>query len=123
MVDLGVKSSDKLAIHGYVHPDTKGKFEAYRRDIGLTSSADLLTLLILREIELRRLAATPSSAVGREPRGSKVSTYIDPTRAAIFKKHVDMLGRSSSECAADLIERELAERWLVAALRMESGLT
>lgn len=119
MDELATKSSDKPGIHGYVRSDIKGKFEAYRREIGLTSASDLLTLLILREIELKQLVATSPTVARRDRRSSKVSAYVDPARAAQFKNHVDALGRSSSECAADLIERELEEEWLVAALRMK----
>lgn len=115
--------SDKSPIHGYVRPVTKSKFEAYRRGIGLSSASELLTLLILREIEIKRLAATSMVVVGHERRDSKVSAYVDPARAAEFKCHVEGLGRSSSECAAALIERELEERWLLAALRMGGGST
>lgn len=123
MGELAERSSDKLPIHGYVRPATKSKFEAYRRGIGLSSASELLTLLILREIEIKRLAATSMAVFGPERRDSKVSAYVDPIRAAQFKCHVDALGRSSSECAAVLIEQELEEQWLVAALRMAGGST
>ena len=115
---LSARSTEKHAIHGYVRPNTKSKFEAYRRGIGLTSASELLTLLILREIEVKRLANTQSLAASGPPRDSKVSAYVDPARALQFKEHINSLGRTSSDSAAALIERELEEQWLAAALRM-----
>ena len=113
------QATEKHAIHGYVCPDVHGRFEAYRREVGLTSSSALLTLLVLREIKLQRLG--PARGRSRDvqsgtTRDAKVSAYIDSGRAQAFKALTDKLGRSASECAAALVERELDERWLDAAL-------
>lgn len=106
----------KIAIHGYVRPDVHDQFEAYRRTIGLTSGSALLTLLIIREIRLKRLSGTTIASGDRRRRAAKVSAYLDDKCAGKFKGLVDTLGRSASDCAADLIERELSERWLEGAL-------
>ncbi|OYW19621.1 MAG: hypothetical protein B7Z52_03345 [Burkholderiales bacterium 12-64-5] len=120
MDEPAAKSSDKQGIYGYVQPDIKNQFEAYRRGVGLTSDSELLTLLILREIEQKRLSAKAVGLV-RQAGNTKISARLDPVRAEQFKAHVQALGRSCSESAAALIERELTERWLVAALRVGKG--
>jgi hypothetical protein len=110
--------AEKHPIHGYVCADVHGRFEAYRREIGLTSGSALLTLLVLRELQLQRLGALPLTRDGTVsmPRESKVSAYIDADKFAEFKGLSDALGRSTSDCAADLIARELEERWLKTVL-------
>lgn len=112
--------AEKHPIHGYVCADVHGRFEAYRREIGLTSASALLTLLVLRELNIQRLSVSPprtrDGAVPM-PRESKVSAYIDADKVTEFKALSDALGRSTSDCAADLIARELEERWLETVLR------
>jgi hypothetical protein len=107
--------AEKHPIHGYVCADVHGQFEAYRREIGLTSGSALLTLLVLRELKLERLGASPlrtREGIAPTPRESKVSAYIDADKVTEFRTLTDALGRSTSDCAADLIARELEERWL-----------
>jgi hypothetical protein len=113
---IDAQPTEKHPIHGYVCPDTHGRFEAYRRELGLTSSSALLTLLVLREIKLQRLASSSARARDGQPRIAKVSAYIDSSKAQAFKELIDQLGRSASDCAADLVERELEERWLEAVI-------
>lgn len=114
VVDLRV--TEKHPIHGYVCPDVHGQFEAYRRELGLTSSSALLTLLVIREIKVQRLASSGARARDGQPRTAKVSAYIDSSKAQAFKGLIEQLGRSASDCAADLVERELEERWLQAVI-------
>lgn len=111
-----METSEKHAIHGYVCPDIHVQFEAYRRELGLTSGSALLTLLLLREIKLRRLATCDQRPRDGHPRNAKISAYIDSNKALAFMRFTEELGRSASDCAADLIERELEERWLQAAI-------
>jgi hypothetical protein len=115
---LDAQVTEKHPIHGYVCPDIHGQFEAYRRELGLTSSSALLTLLVLREIKLRRLATSAMRTRDGQPRNAKVSAYIELGKVQAFKELIDQLGRSASDCAADLVERELEERWLEAAIEM-----
>ncbi len=110
------EKAEKLAVHAYVKANCHLRFEAYRKEVGLTSGSALLTLLILREIELGLLRPGAGSAATQETRSSKVSAYILTDHAERFRAHADSLGRSNSDCAAELIERELDERWLKAAL-------
>ena len=110
--------AEKLAVHAYVQANCHLRFEAYRNEVGLTSGSALLTLLIMREIELRLLKPGVGFTTTQEARSSKVSAYILADHAERFRAHVDALGRSNSDCAAELIERELDERWLKAALVM-----
>lgn len=112
------QATEKHAIHGYVCSDVHGQFETYRRELGLTSSSALLTLLVLREIKLQRLAMCTGRAREGRPRNAKVSAYIDYGKAQAFKGLINQLGRSASDCAADLVARELEERWLAATLEM-----
>lgn len=112
--------AEKHPIHGYVCADVHGRFEAYRREIGLTSGSALLTLLVLRELNIQRLSASPPrtrDGAAPMPREAKVSAYIDADKVAEFKGLSDGLGRSTSDCAADLIARELDERWLETILK------
>jgi hypothetical protein len=72
-------------------------------------------LLVLRELNIQRLSASPPRSrdgAAPVPRESKVSAYIDADKVTEFKALSDALGRSTSDCAADLIARELEERWL-----------
>ena len=107
---------EKSSVYGYVRSDTHGKFEHYWGNLGLTSASALVCLLIAREIELKRLRALGSQA-GNEPRISKVSAYVPEPHAARFKEHAARLDRSTSDCVAELVEREIDEQWLYAALR------
>lgn len=109
------EAEEKHAIHGYVCPEMHSRFEAYRRELGLTSSSALLTLLVLREIKLERLVPAVTRSRGRS-RNAKVSAYIDAGKRQSFKELIDRLGRSVSDCTADLVARELDERWLESTL-------
>lgn len=106
----------KLAVHAYVRANSHLRFEAYLKEIGLTSGSALLTLLILREIELRQLQPVTGSLSAHEARSKKVSAYVQADHAERFRAHADSLGRSNSDCAAELVERELNEQWLKTAL-------
>lgn len=108
--------TEKLAVHAYVQANCHLRFEAYLKEIGLTSGSALLTLLILREIEIRLLQPNVPSPPANEARSKKVSAYVQADHAERFRAHVDALGRSNSDCAAELITRELDERWLKASL-------
>ena len=118
------KTAEKLAVHAYVRVDTHNEFESYLKEVGLTSASALLTLLILREIELGRLIALEGPSRPEEPRLAKVTAYVQTERGELFGNHAKALGRSKSDCAAELVEREIEERWLKTALSasLETGL-
>ena len=110
------KAEDKHPVHGYVRNDVRDKFESARRLLGLTSESAYLTLLVLRELELPQLTAPSGQEAG--PRKAKVSAYLPRVIYDRFKAHSDSLGRNLSDCAADLIDKELAQNWFRAALAM-----
>ena len=109
-------SSEKRAVHAYVQPVVHDKFESYVSKIGFSSSSALLTLLILREIQIERLAAIAEVALNNLPKGSKISAYVHSARAEQFRARTATLGRSQSACAAELVLREIEERWLESVL-------
>ena len=74
---VDAQATEKHPIHGYVCPDVHGQFEAYRRELGLTSSSALLTLLVLREIKLQRLAGAGARARGKNHRAARERTHFD----------------------------------------------
>ena len=107
--------SKSPSIHGYVCPEQGSKFERYTKCMRLTAKSQLLLLLILRELRLKRLLAD-GRARNAQSRETKVSAYADEELVEAFRKHADAIGRSMSCCASELIEKELEERWLDAAL-------
>lgn len=113
--------SEKRAVHAYVQTEVHDKFEEYVSSIGFSSSSALLTLLILREIQIERLATVTELASRDHPRGAKISAYVQGVRAEQFRARSVFLGRSQSACAAELILREIDERWLENILVAERG--
>ena len=113
---------DMKAVHAYVEPALRERFEGYRELCGLPSAAALLSLLVMREMKLRRLAAAdgpPIPAVQARtgpPRSTKISTIIEARCQTEFAAHAVRLGSSASACAAALASKELDERWLLQAL-------
>lgn len=103
--------SARSAVHAYVSPDVHRNFEAYAAELGVPSSSSLLALLIARELRIERLGREARPPVV-QPRGAKVSTYIDGARAERFRERAAVLGRSQSACAGELVAREMQERWL-----------
>lgn len=112
------EDTGKTAFHGYVPNETHDRFERYRSGLGLTSASALVALLIVREIELKRLTSTGWQN-SSDLRTSKVTTYVPTQQAVLFKGHAGGLGRSVSDCVAELVEREVEERWLHSALRQQ----
>lgn len=121
MYHTAAKTERKHPIHAYVRADVRGKFERYWQGVGLTSGSALLTLLILREVQIKRLAVGVAILPGPDPRSSKVSAYVAERHCQSFRSHSEALGRTPSDCAAVLIEQELDEQWLKTALGMTSG--
>lgn len=111
----------RRAVHAYVENDLHVRFVIYREQCGLSTDAALLSLLVLREIKLRRLAqkmdgSAADPAHPTEARTAKITTNIDQGSRDAFFALAGGLSRSASACAADLVERELQERWLFLAL-------
>lgn len=111
---------EKRAVHAYVRTEVHDKFEAYVASLGFSSASALLTLLILREIQVERLAsASVGNSVTDMPKEAKISAYVQGVRAEQFRARTVHLGRSQSACAAELVVREIEERWLERVLADE----
>lgn len=118
MLTTTPRTSQKNAIHAYVSDSIHAQFEIYRRQLGLTSGSSLLTLLILREIRLKRLAKVMDGRVRSKnvPRSCKITAYLDQPKIDEFRTLAEHVGRSVSDCAAELVDRELEEFWLLGSL-------
>lgn len=114
--------TEKTPIHAYVTLQTRADFESYCSKLGAPSASAVFTLLILRENKLGRVGDADG---GGDPanRSCKVSTTIGCRHAHSFRERADRLGRSKSSYGAELVERELAECWLEAALSFRPALT
>lgn len=106
--------------YAYVPQGASADFNAYARACGLTSQSELLKLLIHRELQLRRLLRSQSGLRQPPLRGrKKITAHLTPELDARFSSHTNQLGLSTSGAAALLVEAELSERWLQAALDWE----
>jgi hypothetical protein len=109
--------------YAYVLPETNRDFGGYARQCGLTSQSDLLKLLIRRELMLRRLSSESDLGSGgrQSPaRGRrKITAHLGLDLGSSFEKYVDQLGLSMSCATSRLVQNELDERWLEAAIGWE----
>ena len=101
----------------YAHLDERqlGRLDEYTEDLGLSSNAPLLALLVTRAVsnsEYRSgLVVSESSA------GGKVVVMLRPAMAEKFLELLETLGCSRTALASSLLVQELEERWLEKALR------
>lgn len=106
-------------VYAYVPEATRRAFDEYARACGITSKSELLSLLIVRELRLKRLPVgeqcRQTATKGRAKITSHLSTDLD---TALTKRATD-LGVTTSHAAARLVETELSERWLESALRWD----
>ncbi|MCS3687500.1 hypothetical protein ABIF07_005473 [Bradyrhizobium elkanii] len=109
--------------YAYVPSAVNAQFEGYARRCGMTSLSELLKLLIKRELRLRRLphAKDDSGVTRQQPIADrkKITAHLSPDMAESFASHIDGLGLSTSLAASLLVEGELTERWLEAAIGWE----
>lgn len=114
-------------ITAYLSPDDKAQFDAYAGTIGIDVSG-LVKLLIVRERRLERLKPTAKdcpAAPSRRKRGQglplgKITAHLPaPEAVREFDAHARSLGLNRDAAAAQLIRRELEERWLEVALSAE----
>jgi hypothetical protein len=108
-------------------PAVKAEFEGYAERLGLDAS-ELAKLLIVRERNLRRLAALSSNETPRRRRrlpgsGGPLPTITAhlSTRAQVddFDTYAKSCGLNRSGAGAWLLEKELQEMWLEGALSRE----
>ena len=114
-------------ITAYLSPDVKAQFHAYAGRIGIDVSG-LVKLLIVRERRLERLKLCVNDIVSplrRRKRGEgvpldKITAHLpEPEAVREFDLYAHSLGLNRDAAAAQLIRRELEERWLEAALSAE----
>lgn len=103
----------------------KAKFDAYTERLGVDGS-ELAKLLIVREQNLQRLrAGRDIKKLQRRPKGNAdrlptVTAHFSRIEAAEkFSIYAKSCGLSRSSAGAWLLEAELSERWLEAALHRE----
>jgi hypothetical protein len=108
--------------YAYVLPETNRDFGGYALNCGLTSQSELLKLLIRRELRLRRLPSESKLRTGRQSPAQtrkKITAHLGADLGRSFEKHLSQLGLSTSCAASLLVQNELDERWLEAAIEWE----
>lgn len=106
-------------VYAYVPEATQRAFDDYARTCGMTSRSELLSLLIVRELRLRRLPVGEQSRQPATKGRSKITAHLCTDLDAALTTHASDLGVTNSHAAARLVEAELAERWLESALCWE----
>lgn len=103
-----------LRIYAHVDERQLGRLDQYTRELGLSSNAPLLALLVSRAVNnpgyRDRLVVAESSA------GGKVVVKLQPAMAKEFLKLLETLRCSRTALASSLLVQELEERWLEKAL-------
>jgi len=102
--------------YAYVSSEVGHAFDQYTRACGLSSKSELLKLLIQRELRLQRLQAAAQARQSPTAGRTKITAHLDDSLDAALAAHALSLGVSTSHAAASLVETELSERWLEAAL-------
>ena len=102
-------------IYAYIDEKTRENLNAYAVSLGLKTNAPLLGLLIVRETHQRTLGPATTGR-GEAQQGKKVVAELSRAHADQFIKITKSLGRSRTDCAAELLNRELKERWLERAV-------
>lgn len=109
-------------VSGRMTAEERVRFGAYADSLGLDGGA-VATLLMLRELRLRRLADLRSNARFREIAGatSKITShrFAEPDKRR-FQEHISSIGLSSSKALGILCRTELVEKWLEQALLSDS---
>jgi hypothetical protein len=105
--------------YAYVPRAIDDAFDEYAHQCGLTSKSELLSLLIRRELRLLRLPAAGQVRQSPSPGRTKITARLSEELDAALTAHVTALGVTISHAAALLVEGELEERWLEAALAWE----
>jgi len=113
-----------IQIGADVEPRLRKRVRSYAERLQIPESA-LITLLVARELRLKRLRKLPhSSAVRRLPRRSRLTgRQNSPELKERFRKHVERLDIDPAVALATLAEEELREKWLRKSLdlRLESN--
>jgi hypothetical protein len=110
-------------------PSVKARFEGYAAEVGLDSSG-LARLLFAREKVLQRLFALKNNgSLPRQHRrragtGSRLPTitahFSSLNKVADFDAYATRCGLNRNSAAAWILEKELEERWLERAFRLDN---
>lgn len=100
-------------IGGWLTKAEGEQFQALATRIGLDESA-LATILVVRELTIRSLAASPSKPdPGKVVKEKRITAR--PTRIGLkdqFRDYANLLGASMDATAAAIFRKEIAEDWL-----------
>ena len=108
-----------VQIIGYVTASEAREFQKYAESFHL-NSAPIATLIIARELQLKRLTSLIEEYSEGRSNGERKKIVAHQTTDALkkaFKDHVDKCGLKPSSGAAILFRAELRERWLSTAAR------
>lgn len=111
-----------VQITGRVTDQEHAGFSDYCQEVGLRPGV-LATLLIHRELRLKRLAGLKEQTIYRPVAGASetiTSHGLVANDKGKFTQHVKALEISSSKALGILCRAELAEQWLERALRIDS---
>ena len=116
--------SKTIQIAADVKVKLRKRVQSYAEGLQIPESA-LITLLVARELRLRRLSKlSPSTAVKRlSPRSRLTGRQNTPALKQRFHKHLERLKIDPAVGLATLAEEELREKWLRKSLylRLESN--
>ena len=99
---------------GYVTPGECKQFQTYASSLGLDASA-LASLLIIRELKLRRLRKLAESFETelQTSERTKITAHLrDASVKSAFARHSAASGMKPTPAVAILFRAELAEQWL-----------
>lgn len=102
--------------------ESKALLENYSLEVRLDAS-ELMKLLIIRELRLKRLETLKNGSVrrSRRPKGTGVKLPTVTTRMLAqdvehFDHYIKCCGLRRGEAATWILETEIAEKWLLTAL-------
>ena len=99
---------------GYLSDDHHAAFKDYAASLNVTVSS-LASLLVLREMNQRRLASLMARFDAPTPTGKRpriTAHHRDPEQKAAFVSLCDEIGVAPGRAASALFRAELEERWL-----------
>lgn len=107
------QAAKSVQIGADVEPELRDQFVEYAESMHISESA-LVTLVIAREIRLKRLAALPLVAAAKKtsPRTRLTGRQSTPSMREEFEVHLRSLEISRPAAITTLARTELQERWL-----------
>jgi hypothetical protein len=107
------QTSKSVQIGADVEPALRDRILTYAESMHLSEGA-LITLLIARELRLKRLSKLTLSTAAKKtiPRSRLTGRQSTPSMRGEFEAHVLSLGIRRPVAIASLAEAELQEKWL-----------